>query len=209
MDVKLQELLIQYRSLVILSNSEKDIKIKPKWLKKLRKEIISHLDTELTFVEFYNILKSVEKDGFGFYVKPRRTETLLDNEKKVIHQDVEVGMNYMGGKTYAFIEDTNFSEIVEENIRVHVSKQIKPSEIISISNSEILYKIMKINKKLYKHIFGYIIDALYQKVDSDFKQDYLQKNLRDCLSSYGILEVKYGWAILDMLFEENKNLKIV
>jgi len=200
MDVKLQELLIQYRSLVILSSIQKEIKIKPKWLKRIRRDITNYLDTEFTFLEIHKILKSVEKDSFGFYVKPRKAEKLVDNENKLIYQEVEVGINYMGGKTYKSIKDTGFDEImVEKNTNIRVSKQIKPTEIISISNSEILYKIKKMNKKVYKYIFGLIVDELYTRVDRQIKENYLKNNLRKFLASYGIFEDKYDLEILKHL----------
>lgn len=195
MNVNLQENLIKYHNLRILSFKE-NIDVDKKWLKKLRKAIIHFLDTEMTFLEFYKILKSVEKENFGFCVKTLIHERLsLSEKEKVSYQVVDVCVNYIGYSKTNYVMDTGYGEVSSyDTLRIKTSKNIKPEEIISISNLEILNAIKRLDKKVYNHIVDIIIEKLYER---DCKQEEVNiiANIisERILDEYGVSKCRYSF----------------
>lgn len=169
---KLQDYLVRYKALKILSSKED--------ISKLKDKIISILDDELEFTKMYEILKSTEKEGFGFYVKLFRCERIARRKlEKIVWQQLEIGVKYMSGSKFNLIDDMGYTHTTKMGLpKVKSPKKISPEEIISISNIEILKNIKVVDEKVYKYIVERIIGTLYDEVEDKFEEE----KLRDILS---------------------------
>lgn len=191
MDVNLQHAVINYHSLVFFPFDKNTPEIKRKWYKKLRRKIISHINTDMNFFEFYKVLKSVEKQGFGFYIKPMRFEEKKSDSEKIVFQQVEVGLRFMLGKEFRTVPDVGFGPItLTENLKENKSKLIKPEEIVQISNKLIMDAIKVIDKQLYHHIVQEICNYWYKKLKS-IENNYLFELLSEVLEEYGVCKIDY------------------
>lgn len=176
---KLQDYLVRYKALKILSSKE-ETSITKEDISKLKDKIISNLDYELEFTKMYEILKSIEKEGFGFYAKLFRCECIARRKlEKIVWQQLEIGVKYMGGSKFNLIDDMGYTHTTKMGLpKVKSPKKISPEEIISISNIEILKNIKAVDEKVYEYIVERIIDTLYEEVEDKFEEE----KLRDILS---------------------------
>lgn len=178
MTEKLQEYLVRYKSLKILSSKE-GTSITKDDIDKLRNEIISTLDDELKFTKMYEILKSVEREGFGFYIKLFKCEQIARRKlEKNIYQKVELGVKYMGGSKFDLLIDSGCHYTTKFDLLVNSPKKISPEEIVSISNIEILESIKRIDEKVYEYIVERIIATLNDELNVEFEE----KTLMDIMS---------------------------
>lgn len=178
MTEKLQEYLVRYKSLKILSSKE-GTSITKDDIDKLRNEIISTLDDELKFTKMYEILKSVEREGFGFYIKLFKCEQIARRKlEKNIYQKVELGVKYMGGSKFDLLIDSGCHYTTKFDLLVNSPKKISPEEIVSISNIEILESIKRIDEKVYEYIVERIIATLNDEINVEFEE----KTLMDIMS---------------------------
>lgn len=178
MTEKLQEYLVRYKSLKILSSKE-GTSITKDDIDKLRNEIISTLDDELKFTKMYEILKSVEREGFGFYIKLFKCEQIARRKlEKNIYQKVELGVKYMGGSKFDLFIDNGCNYTTKYDLVINSPKKISPEEIVSISNIEILESIKRIDEKVYEYIVERIIATLNDEINVEFEE----KTLMDIMS---------------------------
>lgn len=174
MTQRFQEYLVRYNSLKILS-FKYEISIMRDDFSKLKNKIISTLDYEIDFTKMYEILKSVEKEGFGFYIKLLKCEQIARKKpEKNIYQKVEVGVKYMGGSKFDWILDSGCHYTTILDLLTSSPRKIRPEEIVSISNIEILKSIKCIDEKVYEYIVERIITTLFDEVSENIKESVLK-----------------------------------
>lgn len=144
------------------------------------KEAVEEVVSQIDFETLYCILKDIENnDDLGFYITLERMHWRGGVSDIFTSQSVTVGVRWGDRKSrcinindrgYGFkstpIMEYNSADVKEIEIAPQFF-EIAPQEIVLVSNMDILEAIEKIDRRVYKHVFMKVIEALFNEVVSE------------------------------------------